>query len=188
MDAIELLHTRASAVKLQEPGPSPENLDAILQSAVRAPDHGRRRPWRFIIISKDKRERFGEVMANLLKADQPDIMPDILQKEREKAMRAPLILVAVARTKADDKIPEIEQILSAGAAAQNIMLAAHALGFGAMWKTGDLAYDVRMKKALGLESGDSIIGFIYIGTPASGVVRTERPRPVPADYVTVWQD
>jgi len=187
MDALELLHTRASAVKLQEPGPGADHLDAIFRSAVRAPDHGRRRPWRFLVIANAHRERFGDVMAELLKADKPDTPPDMLQKEREKALRAPLIIVTVARIKADDKIPEVEQLLSAAAAAQNIMLAAHALGYGAMWKTGDAAYDVRMKRALGLEAGDSIVGFIYIGTPAKGVTVKERPRPSHSEYVSTWQ-
>jgi nitroreductase len=187
MDAIELLHTRASAKKLQEPGPGPEHLDAIFRSAVRAPDHGRRRPWRFIVIDGDRRERLGDVMVEIMKADKPDTPPDMLAREREKALRAPLIIVTVARVKTEDKIPEVEQLLSVGAAAQNIMLAAHALGYGAMWKTGDVAYDERMKQALGLEPGDSIVGFIYVGTPVKEAMVNERPRPSPADYVSTWQ-
>ncbi len=187
MEAMELLLTRASAKKLQEPGPTPQDLDAIFQSAVRAPDHGRRRPWRFIVIAKEQRGRFGGLMADILKADKPEATDDMLAKEREKALRAPLIIVAVAHIKANDKIPEVEQMLSAGAATQNIMLAAHALGFGAMWKTGGPAYDSRMKAAFGLEPNDSIAGFIYIGTTVVDAAATPRPRAVAAEYVSNWQ-
>jgi nitroreductase len=187
MEALEMLHTRASAVKLRDPGPTPADLDAIFKSALRAPDHGRRRPWRFVVIPTDQRERFGEKMAEVLLEGKPDATSETLRFEREKALRAPLIIVAIARTRPDPKIPEVEQLMSAAAATQNIMLAAHALGYGAMWKTGDPAYDVNMKKALGLEAGDSITGFIYIGTPAEGVISTQRPRPVPSDYVQTWQ-
>ena len=107
----------------------------------------------------------------------------MLSRERAKALRAPLIIVVAARTQVC-KIPQIEQVLAVAAAAQNIMLAAHALGFGAMWKTGDPAYDDSVKSALGLETTDSIVGFLYLGT-ADG---TSLPavRPLPEQFVTEW--
>ena len=186
MDALELLLSRDSAVRLQEPGPSSEELDTIFKSALRAPDHGLLRPWRFIVITKDKRERFGEVMAELLKLNKPDATPEMLAGQRQKALRSPVIVVAVARTIQTEKnIPAVEQLLSAGAATQNIMLATHALGYGAMWSTGWPAYDAKVKQALGLEPGDAIAGFIYIGTRTGGSKTI--PRPVPADYVATWQ-
>jgi nitroreductase len=91
----------------------------------------------------------------------------MLQSERNKALRAPMIVVAVARPVAHPKVPELEQILAAGAAVQNALLAAQALGFGSMWKTGAPAYDPELKRALGLEPSDHIIGFLYLGTSAA---------------------
>ena len=186
MDALELLLTRDSALKLEPPGPDPQALAAIFKSALRAPDHGRLRPWRFVVIPEDKRARFGEVLAAALKRREPDAPPEMLARERQKALRAPLIVVVAAHLKPSDKIPELEQIISAGAAAQNVMLAVHALGYGAMWRTGAPAYDPEVKHALGLDVRDTIIGFIYIGTRAAG--SSPLPRPVPEDFVTVWSE
>ena len=183
MDAMTLLLTRESAARLQEPAPSEEALALILKSAVRAPDHGRLRPWRFAIIQGAARERFGDVLAASLKDGQPGATPEMLERERKKPLRAPAIVVVAAHL-SPGKIPEIEQILSAGAAAQNIMLAAHALGYGAMWKTGAPAYDPLVKRALGLDEGDAIVGFIYLGTRAAASPLTARPSP--DDFVTTW--
>lgn len=185
MDAVKLLLERASAVKLQEPGPSAEELDAILRCALRAPDHGRLRPWRFIVIAGEERARFGALLADALKAREPAATEEMLGRERQKALRAPLIVVVAACVKPNEKIPVVEQIISAGAAAEHIMLAAQALGYGAMWRTGAPAYDARVKEGLGLQERDAIIGIIYIGTPA-GVPR-ELPRPELRDFVTRWQ-
>jgi nitroreductase len=185
MDALELMLGRNSAVKLQDPGPDDHALDVMFRSALRAPDHGRMRPWRFIVIAGAERERFGELMAGLLQARQPDATPDMLTRERSKPLRAPVIVVVAAHTRPSDKIPEVEQLLSAGAAAQNIMLAAHALGYGAMWKTGAPAYDDEVKRVLGLEPADSIVGFIYLGTRVGGA--SPLPRPEPQDLVTRWR-
>jgi nitroreductase len=183
MDALELLHTRQSAGKLQDPGPDDMELAEIFRSAVSAPDHGRLRPWRFVVIREEARERFGELMAATLRSRRPDTTPEMLDRERAKPLRAPLIVVVAARVQAG-KIPEIEQVLAVGAAAQNIMLAAHALGFGAMWRTGDLAYDASVKTALGLEPTDAIVGFIYLGTHAGSPPPSVRP--VPEQFVTEW--
>jgi nitroreductase len=183
MDALELLHTRQSAGKLQEPGPDDMELAEIFRSAVTAPDHGRLRPWRFVVIREEARERFGEVMASALKSRRPDTSPEMLERERAKPTRAPLIVVVAAHFQVG-KIPEIEQALAVGAAAQNIMLAAHALGFGAMWRTGDVAYDASVKTALGLDPNDAIVGLIYLGTPAGDPPPADRP--LPERFVTEW--
>ena len=115
----------------------------MFQSALRAPDHGRLRPWRFVVVPENKRERFGELMADCLRRTDPDGARRCLQRERDKAMRAPVIVVVAATDHRAHKIPEVEQLGSAAAAAENIMLAANAQGFGAMWKTGAPAYDAR---------------------------------------------
>ena len=184
MDALELLLGRNSAVRLTDPGPDAQALEKMFQSAVRAPDHGRLQPWRFVVIAGAERERFGEAMAKLLRARQPDTPAEVLNRERSKPLRAPLIVVVAARVHTHDKIPAVEQLLSAGAAAQNIMLAAHALGYGAMWKTGPPAYDPEVKRLLGLEPADAIVAFLYIGTRAGA--GPALPRPETKDFVTSW--
>ena len=180
MQAIDALLKRRSAKTLIEPAPDDGALELLLASAARAPDHGRLRPWRFIVIRGAARERLGRLMADQLLRAQPAVSAESLQRERQKALRAPLIIVVAAIKNDSAKIPAIEQILSAGAAAQNILLAATALGFGAMWKTGGAAYDPMVKVALGLEANDAIVGFLYLGTaPADGI-----PPPAQAQ----WQD
>jgi nitroreductase len=180
MQAIDVLLKRRSAKVLTDPAPDEGALGLLLESAARAPDHGRLRPWRFIVIRGAARERLGELMADQLRRKQPAASAEMLQRERQKALRAPLIIVVAAVCSATAKIPAIEQILAAGAAAQNMMLAATALGFGAMWKTGEAAYDDTVKMALGLEAGDAIVGFLYLGTAPADAV----PPPARAQ----WQD
>jgi nitroreductase len=107
-----------------------------------------------------------------------------LERERKKPLRAPLVLVVAAHITPNPKIPPVEQLLAAGAAAQNILIASHALGFGAAWKTGNAAYDAQVKEALGLQASDEIAGFLYIGTPAA---RPKTPLPLdPADFTSAW--
>jgi nitroreductase len=165
MQAIDALLRRRSARALTAPAPDAGALDLMLACAVRAPDHGRLRPWRFIVVREAARARFGELLAAHLRRTQPQASAEAVQRERDKALRAPLIVVVAAHLDpAVTKIPEVERTLAAGAAAGNIMLAAFALGFNAMWKTGGAAYDAVVKQALGLEAGDAIAGFLYIGT------------------------
>ncbi len=184
MDALELLVGRESAMKLSAPGPDQDALERMFESALRAPDHGRLRPWRFVVVPEEKRERFGELMAECLRRQQPDASGEMLQREREKALRAPVIVVAAAAIQRGHKIPDVEQLVSAAAAAENIMLAARAQGFGAMWKTGAPAYDAAVKQALGLNPDNEIVGFLYIGTQVGG--GSPAARPVVRDLVSVW--
>jgi nitroreductase len=184
MDALDLLLTRESALKLDAPAPSEADLDTIFQSAVRAPDHGRLRPWRFVVIEGDKRARFGELMAEAMRRKDPGTNDEMLARERAKALRAPTIVVAAARVQQGHRIPACEQLAAAAAATQNIMLAAHALGYGAMWKTGEPAYDAGVKMALGLNADDEIMGFLYLGTSVG--VSSPAARPSARDQVSVW--
>ena len=117
MDAIEALMSRVSPAQLVEPGPTAEQLEKILAVAARAPDHGRMQPWRFVLIEGGARSRFGEVMAESLRRREPDAPAGKLDAERKKAMRAPLIVVVAAAVKENPKVPEVEQIVAAGAAA-----------------------------------------------------------------------
>ncbi len=167
MDAIDALTTRRSPAQFAEPAPDDESLAEILRAAMRAPDHGKLKPWRFIVLRGDARKRFGDVMAEAMKRREPDVPANMVEREREKPLRAPLIVVLAAAIQEGHKIPVVEQLLAAGAAAQNIMVAAHALGFGAAWKTGAPAYDSFVKETLGLAPSDAIVGFLYLGTPAA---------------------
>ena len=186
MQAIDALLQRRSAKALLEPAPDEGTLALIFASAVRAPDHGRLRPWRFIVIQGAGRARFGDLLAEHVRRSHGTVTEETLQRERQKAFRSPLIIVVAAICNPAVKIPVIEQTLSAGAAAHNIMLAALALGFNAMWKTGDAAYDDAVKAALGLERKDAIVGFLYVGTDAS------EPRVSPSrswhDLIQHWGD
>ena len=164
MQAIEALLSRRSARALGEPAPDDAALEFIFASAVRAPDHGRLRPWRFVVIRGAALERFGALLAGHLQRAQPQSSPETLERERLKAVRAPRVVVVAAACNAAVKIPVIEQTLSAATAAHAMMLAAAALGFNAMWKTGGAAYDPAVKEALGLRGEDAIVGFLYMGT------------------------
>jgi nitroreductase len=165
MQAIDLLLTRRSARALTEPAPDAAALSLIFASAARAPDHGRLRPWRFVVVRAAARERFGELLAAHLARTHANVSEETLQRERAKALRAPLIVVVGAHFHtASAKVPPVEQLLAVAAAAEAMMLAAVALGFNAMWKTGAAAYDDEVKRALGFEQADAIVGFLYLGT------------------------
>jgi nitroreductase len=184
MQAIDALLQRHSARSLTEPAPDDGALGLIVESATRAPDHGRLRPWRFIVIKSEGRQRFGDLLADHLRRTRDPVSDDSLERERRKAFRAPLIIVVAAIISPGGKIPEIEQVLSAGAAAQNMLLAAQALGFNAVWKTGGAVYDAEVKAAFDLESKDAIVGFLYVGTDVDGP--GSLPRPVWQEFVRYW--
>ena len=184
MQTIETLLKRYSGRVLREPAPDEGALALMLESALRAPDHGRLRPWAFIVIEGEGRSRFGELLAEQARRTRPAATAEALERERQKAFRAPMILVVAAVCTPGGKIPVIEQVLAAGAAAQNVMLAALALGFNSMWKTGGPAYDDEVKAALGLEAKDAIVGFMYLGTETSKP--DTPPRPSWRDLVRHW--
>jgi nitroreductase len=185
MQAIEALLTRHSARALTDPAPDDGALALILESATRAPDHGRLRPWRFIVIRSEARAKFGNLLAEQLRRSREGVTDEALERERRKAFRAPLIVVVAAIISPEAKIPEIEQILSAGATAEAMLLAAFALGFNGVWKTGVPAYDDTVKVALGLESKDAIVGFLYMGTDRDGP--GPLPRPDWQSFVRNWE-
>ena len=184
LGAIEALTTRASPAGLVAPAPDADALDHMLRAAVRAPDHGRLRPWRFILIEGAARDAFGHVLADALRRRDPNVAEAALAKERGKPLRAPLIVVVAAKVRDHRGVPAVEQIVAAGAAAQNMLVAAHALGFGGFWRTGAAAYDDDVKRALGLDAEDAIVGFIYLGTPSTAPAPL--PAPDVASHVTHW--
>jgi len=167
MDVLTAINTRASAGRLTAPGPSAEQLDIILGAGAQAPDHGRITPWRFVVLSGKDRDILGDAMVARIKRSQPHLPAAEAEREGLKVQRAPCIIVVAAKTGTPGKIPDIERSLAVGAAVQNMWLAIHALGLGAMWKTGEAAYDAQVKTALGLEPTDHIVAFLYVGTIAA---------------------
>lgn len=175
MDLIEALNTRATAKTFGALAPTREHLAIALQAAVRAPDHGRLRPWRFMLVEGDQRRRLGDLLAQSAQRRVAALSEGDLQRERDKALRAPMVIIVACRVVPGTKVPAIEQILAAGAAAQNLLLALHALGYAAAWKTGEAAYDPAVKQALGLAADDHVIGFVYAGGGAGATYSTGRP-------------
>ena len=176
-DALELLTTRRSfkAGELAGPAPSAAEVERLLTIASRVPDHGKLTPWRFIVFEGEARYAAGEAIAAAFRTKYPDAKPEHVEAERKRLARAPLVIAVVSRAAPHVKIPEWEQVLSAGAAAMNLVLAAHALGYGANWVTEWYAYDRSVLDALGLAPHERIAGFVHIGRPPG--VPEDRPRP-----------
>jgi len=183
MELLSGIESRTSALKLGAPAPSREQIEQILRAGTRAPDHGRLRPWRFVVLEEGGRARLGDAMAQMLAAKSPQTAPEVLDAERRKTQAAPVIIVVAAKI-AKARIPEIEQVSAVAAAAQNMLLAAQALGVGAMWKTGRAAYDAQVKAMFGLDPQDHIVAFLHLGNVVT-------PGPLvtaPIDTVTSWPD
>lgn len=183
MEAVELLLNRVSVARLGDPAPDAAQRERLFGAALRAPDHGLLRPWRFLTVEGEARQRLGEVFAAALAA-KGEQRPEALQKAQRKPLRAPLIVVAIARLLPHPKIPEIDQLLAAGCAAHGILLAAHAQGLGAIWRTGEMAQDPAVARALGLANNERIIGFLYLGQ-VTGEPRRP-PHLDPAYFVSAW--
>jgi len=183
-DALELLKTRRSIkpIELNGPGPSPAELETLLTVASRVPDHGKLVPWRFIIFEGEARLAAGAAIVAAFRSKYPEAKPEQAEAERQRLARAPLVIAVVSRAGPHVKIPEWEQVLSAGAAAMNLVLAAHALGYGASWITEWYAYDRNVLAALGLKENERIAGFVHIGRPSDKP--EDRPRPPLAEIAT----
>lgn len=180
MDAIEAILTRTSWARLVEPAPEGKELDTICQAALRAPDHGHLRPWRFMLVRGGAREQLGELFVEAVAPEEPEKV----EKLKNAPQRAPLVIVAVTRFQEHPKVPPVEQISSTAAAVQNMSLAAHALGYATIWRTGEVAFHEQVKEKLGLQRDDEIVGYLYLGTP------TVRERQIPElateDFFTDW--
>jgi nitroreductase len=177
MNVFEAIDTRISVSALTDPGPTDAQWKILLRAGARAPDHGRLRPWRFLIVRGAARELLGDVSAEALRASKPDMPLETLDRERRKPLRAPALLVVAVVPVPHSGVPEIEQILAGGAAAQNILLAAHALGLGAIWRTGAPAYSDDVARALGLPAQSRIVAFIYLGAPFAPAIRSAALEP-----------
>ncbi len=179
-----MLLDRASVSELRDPAPAGDDLDLILQAGLRAPDHGKLRPQRFVLIRGDARAAWADEIVGALTAREPDAPEKAIEKQRNRALNTPLIIALGVRVHYGHKIPEIEQMMCVGAAAMNMLNAIHALGYGGVWLTGANAYDDRVVTALGLEAGDKLAGFLFVGTPVTAPVAPRRP--AVADHTIEW--
>jgi nitroreductase len=185
MDVFTAINSRHSVAKVK-PDPLPRELiEKLLSAAVQAPNHYKVRPWRFVVLTGKGREQLGEVMAAIFKAKFSELPAEAFDKERQKPLRAPLLIAVAAEKPAEPKVSETENICAASAACQNILLAANAFGLGAIWRTGETARDVKIKEFLGFAPDQHLIGFLYIGYPEIVVKYPERPS---YEDRTVWME
>ena len=186
-ETLALLSRRRSLspVNLVGPGPDAAEIETLLRIASRVPDHGKLAPWRFIVFAGEAREAAGQIALDIKLADNPALDEAQRTAETTRFSRSPLVIGVVSRVIAHPKIPEWEQILSAGAAATNLTIACAAMGYASTWLTEWCAYDARFRAAIGLMEAERVAGFVHIGRPR--VAPEERPRPALADIVTYFQ-
>ncbi len=170
-DPLQFLLDRRSVPsrQLSDPGPTPKQLSDLVEAATRVPDHGRLAPWRLIGISGGQRGALGEALAAIHRARDPGANEAVFEKDRQRFNHAPVVLTVVARLTVPHKVPEIEQMLSAGCVAYNLLLGAQAMGFGAQWLTGWAAYDDEVQRLLGLQRDERIVAFVHIGSADAAV-------------------
>jgi nitroreductase len=183
-EALQLLLNRNSAPRLCEPGPSADELKDMVRAAVRAPDHAWLRPWRFLAIQGERRADFGSVLQHALIARNPEADDRAREKAENSPFRAPLVLVVVTRFSEHPKVPLVEQRMSAACAAHAILLAAQALEYAGVWRTGNAAFDRSVMTELGLAEDEEITGFLYLGT-RDGPSKTIPPLD-PDDFLSQW--
>ena len=184
METLKAIQTRNSVAHLAEPAPSSEEMEEVYKCALRAPDHAWQRPWKFIEITGDARNKLGNsfVEASIASGEE---MTDELKEKLEKApFRAPMVIVLTADIKEHPKVPKIEQIISLGASAQNILLALHDIGYSAIWRTGKMAFNQNITDALELPSHYEVIGYLYVGTPSGNIKSI--PELDINDHLTRW--
>jgi nitroreductase len=185
MELFEAIKTRYSAKTVKADAVPRDLIEKILDAGNYAPNHFKVRPWRFFVLTGNARNKLGDVMA----ASQHDRLPDLpqegLDKTRALPLRAPVVIAVGVDKPAEAKVLEVENILAVAAACQNMLLAVHALGLGAVWRTGEWAQDLKVKEFLGLTSDQEIVGFIYIGYPDASGGPVARP---PFEDRTIWME
>lgn len=174
-EALSVLLQRRSAWPLTEPAPDAAEFDLIFDAALCAPDHGRLRPWRFVLIRGDARARLGDVLVDIAHARDPDGPRSAHEHRRKKAFAAPAIIALGAAISTQSPVPEQEQLFAVAASAMNMLNAISALGYGGFWATGLDSYDPRLHAALGFRSEEKLLGFLYVGTPEKSSSMLERP-------------
>ncbi|MBX8538497.1 nitroreductase family protein [Pseudomonas cichorii] len=185
MEALDVLLNRVSVPRLVDPAPDAAQREILFGAALRSPDHGQLRPYRFITVEGPARERMGELLVEALQQGGGEITPQALDKARLGPLRAPLVVVVVARLQDHFKVPRKEQLITAGCAAHAVLLAAYAQGVGAVWRTGDLSYSPHVAKGFGLADDEEIIAFLYLGTPQNPP--RDAPKVDVGGFVSEWQ-
>jgi len=186
MDILEAIHTRQTIGQVKPDPIPPELIEKILAAGAQAPNHHKVRPWRFVVLTGSARERLGEVMASSLRKHTPEATAEMLAAAaRAKPLRAPVIIAIGVDKPNQPKVVEIENICAAATAAQNILLAAHALGLAAKWRTGAAAADPAVKSFLGLDPDQHLIAFLYLGYPLAEVAPPSRPS---YEDRTIWME
>ncbi len=175
MDTIEAIRTRTSVKQFKAEPVEREKIEQLLEAGAQAPNHHKVRPWRFIVVSGEARERLGDVMAKIFHQKFPTVPPESLQKERAKPLRSPVIIAVGVDEPSQPNVLDIENICAAAAACENILVAANALGLGGHWRTGGAAREAKVKKFLGLSEQQKLIAFLYIGYPDVQAAPTPRP-------------
>ncbi len=184
MDAIKNITERVSYKKLLKPFPNKDEMKLVYKAALRAPDHRNLKPSNFIEVTGKSLIKLSDIFFNYAKNNIPNITETKLNKIKNAPFRAPMVVVLISRITNHPKVPKIEQILSTGAATQNMLLALNALGYGAIWRTGSLAFNSEICKYFSLNKYDEIIGYLYIGTPED---RTKKnTKSIINDYVQKW--
>lgn len=184
MDALDALINRVSVPRLSEPAPDAAQREVLFRAALRAPDHGQLRPWRFLTVEGDARKQLGELFAEALSASGTQPSVEALNKAHAMPLRAPLMVVVIASVKESPKVPAQEQIIAASCAAHSILLAAHAQGIGAVWRTGDMATNAHVAAGLGLSANEQVVAYLYLGT-AERELRTPPTLNID-DFVSAW--
>lgn len=187
MTIFETIKRRRSIGKMTQERPTREQIERLLEAATHAPNHHKVQPWKFIVLAGRARVELGELMAERLAGRLDGTVGDkgqaILEKERNKLLRSPVVIIVAAGKPTQPKVLEIENVEAVAAAVQNMLLVAEEMGLACMWRTGDAAYDPHVKRWLGLAPEDHIISFLYVGFPA--ISQPER-LPVPFEQKTVW--
>ncbi len=185
-EVLEYLATRRSTPSafLIEPGPSEGQLAEILKLGVRVPDHAKLNPWRLVVYKGDARAAVGEKLAEIAKANNPEIDDKQLETERNRLLPAPITIGVISAPVEHIKVPEFEQLLSAAGVALNLVHAANAAGFAAHWVTRWFAYDETAAAMLGAKPGERFVAFIHMGTPTTRL--EDKPAPDMEKIVTEW--
>ncbi len=184
MDAIHALHTRLSVPRVTGPVPDEQRLQNMFRAALRAPDHGQLRPWRFLRIQDDGLQGLADLFEQAVRADSPEATDAEIASARGKALRAPLVIITISKATDHPKVPALEQDIAAGCATHAMLIAAHAQGIGAVWRTGPLATHPIVAQGLGLAPGEKVIAMLYVGH-SEGPLRELREDAVD-DYVQSW--
>ncbi|HEX9332538.1 MAG TPA: nitroreductase [Anaerolineales bacterium] len=183
MDVFEAIHNRHSQGRVKSDPLPRELIEKLLDAAVQAPNHYKVRPWRFVVLTGEGRNKLGDIMAASQLDRHPDFPPEAFDTCRALPLRAPVLIAVGVEKPSEPKVLEIENVCAAAAACENLLLAAHAMGLGAKWRTGEWARDPLVKEFLGFEADQHIIAFIYVGDPE--FIAEYPPRPSFEDR-TVW--